>query len=58
MRRFRCSMEEILERQLLIQSRAFATFSTTEKALAGRKKGFRGPHAARVLYVVQTWLMG
>jgi len=51
-------MEEILERQLLIQSRAFATFSTTEKALAGRKKGFRGPHAARVLYVVQTWLMG
>jgi len=27
-------MEEILERQLLIRGRAFATFSTIEKALA------------------------
>jgi len=34
--RFRCSLEEILERQLLIRGRAFATFSTIEKALAGR----------------------
>ena len=29
-------MEEILERQLLIRGRAFAAFSTIEKALAGR----------------------
>ena len=29
-------MEEILERQLLIRGRAFATFSTIAKALAGR----------------------
>jgi len=28
-------MEEILERQLLIRGRAFATFSTIEKVLAG-----------------------
>jgi len=34
-------MEEILERQLLIRDRAFATFSTFEKAVAGRKKSFR-----------------
>ena len=34
--RFRCSMEEILERQLHIRGRVFATFSTIEKALAGR----------------------
>ena len=34
--RFHCSMEEILERQLLIRGRAFATFSTIKKALAGR----------------------
>jgi len=45
--RFRCSMEDILEQQFLIRGRAFATFSTIEKALAGRKKSFRGP------YVVQ-----
>jgi len=41
-------MEEILKRQLLIRGRAFATFSSTEKALAGRKKSFRG------MYVVQA----
>jgi len=35
-------MEEILERQLLIRGRTFAVFSATEKALAGRKKSFRG----------------
>jgi len=43
-------MEGILERQLLIRCRAFATFSTIEEALAGRKKSFP--------YVVQaccTW---
>jgi len=34
-------MEEILERQLLVRGRAFATFSTIEKALAGRKISFR-----------------
>ena len=52
--RFRCSMEKILERQLLIRGRAFATFSTIAKALAGRKKSFRGPHAARGPYVLQA----
>ena len=36
-------MEEILEQQLLIRGRAFATFSTIEKPLAGLKKAFRGP---------------
>ena len=36
-------MEEIPEQQLLIRGRAFATFSTVEKALAGRKKSFRRP---------------
>jgi len=41
-------VEEILERQLLIGGRAFATFLTIEKALADRKKSFRGP------YVVQA----
>ena len=41
-------MEEITERQLLIRGRAFATFFTIEKALAGHKKSFRGP------YVVQA----
>ena len=46
--RFHCSMEEILEQQLLIRGRVFATFSTIEKALAGRKKSFRRP------YVVQA----
>jgi len=39
-------MEEIIERQSLIRGRAFAAFSTIEKALAGRKKSFSGPHAA------------
>jgi len=34
--RFRWSIKEILERQLLIRGRAFATFSTIVKALAGR----------------------
>ena len=51
--RFHCSMEEILEQQLLIRGRVFATFSTIEKALAGREKSFRRP------YVVQagsTWI--
>jgi len=47
-------MEEIRERQLLIGGRAFATFSAIEKALAGGKISFRGPHVARVLYVVQA----
>ena len=47
--RFPCSMEEILEQQLLIRGRAFATFSTVEKALAGRKKSFRRP------CVVHAW---
>jgi len=42
MQRFRCSVEEILERQLFIRSRGFATFSRNEKALAGCKKGFCG----------------
>jgi len=40
-------MDKILERQILIRDRAFATFSTSEKALAGRKKTFRRPHVAR-----------
>jgi len=39
--RFRCNMEEILERQLVIRGRDFATFSTIEKPLAGLKKTFR-----------------
>jgi len=41
--RFRCCMEEILERQLLNRGRAFATISTIEKALVGHKKSFREP---------------
>jgi len=41
-------MDEVVERKLLIQGRAFATFSIIEKVLAGRKKSFRGP------YVVQA----
>ena len=45
-------MEEIIERQLFIRTRAFTAFSTIEEALAGRKKSFRGP------YVVQTWHKG
>jgi len=40
-------MEEFLERQLLIRGHAFVTFSTIEKALAGRKKSFRGSHAVQ-----------
>jgi len=36
-------MEDILEQQLLIRGRAFATVSAIEKALAGRKKSFRRP---------------
>jgi len=47
--RFPYSKEEVLE-QLLIRGRAFATFSTIEKALADRKKSFRGP------YVVRVWI--
>jgi len=42
-------MEEILEQQLFIRGRAFATFSTVEKALADCKKSFRGP------CIVQAW---
>jgi len=34
--RFGCSVEEILKGQLIIRSRAFATFSATEKVPAGR----------------------
>jgi len=52
--RFRCGMEETSERQLLKRGWAFATIVTIEKALAGRKKCFRGPHAARGPYVVQA----
>ena len=40
---FRCNVEEILKRQLIVRSWAFATFSTTEKAFPGRKKMSRGP---------------
>jgi len=47
-------MEENLERQLLIRGRAFVKFSAIEKALAGRKKILRGPHAVRGPYVVQA----
>ena len=45
-----CSMEEILERKLLIWGRAFATFSTIGKALAGHKRSFRGPHVVQACY--------
>ena len=41
-------MDEILEQQLLIRGRAFATFSTIEKALVAHKESFRRP------YVVQA----
>jgi len=34
----RCSLEEILERQLFIPSRAFPKFSVLDKVLAGCKK--------------------
>jgi len=44
-------MEEILERQLLIRGRAFATFSTICESS-------RGLHAARDTYVVQACLRG
>jgi len=47
-------VEEITERQLLIRGRAFAASSTIDKALAGYKKSFRGPHAACGPYVVQA----
>ena len=40
---------------LLLRGGASATFSTLEKALAGSDKNFRGPHAARGQYVVQSW---
>jgi len=43
--RFLCSREEILNRQLLMRGREFATFSAIEKDLAGRKNSFRGPYA-------------
>jgi len=43
-------MEEIIEGQFLARGRAFAAFSTNEKARAVRKKSFSGP------YVVQTCL--
>ena len=46
--RFCCSMEEVLEWQLLIRGHTFVTFSTIGKTLAGCKKSFRGP------YVVQA----
>ena len=38
--KFRCIKAQILERQLLLRGRAFATFSTIEKGLAGLKKVF------------------
>jgi len=44
-------MEEILEQQLLFRGRAFATFSTIEKALAGR---MRAVCYAGLLEVVET----
>jgi len=40
-------MEEILELQLLIRDRAFAIFSTIEKALACHKKSLGGPHVVQ-----------
>jgi len=43
-------MEEILERQLLIRGRAFSTFSTIEKPLAGHEKNFRGPYVVRACF--------
>jgi len=46
--------EEIMEQHLLIRGRDFAAFSTIEKPLAGRKKTFRGPNAARWSYGVQA----
>jgi len=46
-------MDEILERQLIVRGRAFATFLTIENALAGRKKNFRGPLGAGRPYAVQ-----
>jgi len=42
-----------MEWQLIIQRRAFATFSSIEKALAGHKKS-----SARALYVVQACIRG
>jgi len=46
-------MEEILEQKLLIRGRVFATFSTIEKALAGRKKSFRQPRVLRRPVVIE-----
>jgi len=54
MKRFRCSIKEISERQLLIRSRDSATFYATDKALVGCKKSIRWQHAARGPYVVQA----
>jgi len=51
--KFSCSAEEIVKRQLLSRERELATFSTIEKALARRKKSFRGRNAAHWPYVVQ-----
>jgi len=48
-------VEEILEQQLPILGRAFGTFSTIEKALAGRRKGFRGPYVVQAC--VRWWLV-
>jgi len=46
-------MEEILERQLFIRGHAFVTFSTIEKALAGRQKSFLRP-TGRMLCSLQA----
>jgi len=53
MQRFRCSKEEIMERQVLIRRRAFATFSTIGKALADRMRPacFAGLPSAEVLHM-------
>ena len=55
--RFHCSMDEILKQQLLIRGRAFATFSTIEKALAGCKKSYRrlGYHETICNSTQQRW---
>jgi len=41
---FRCSLEEIMERQLIIRSRASGKFSAIEKALTGHKKSSCGQY--------------
>jgi len=48
-------MEEFLERQLLIRVRAFATFSTIEKALAGRMKSFCGSYVVQACCTKSCW---